>query len=245
VKKQIELLAQIQEKDRTLEDLRQQIMEGPKRIQENEQELDGLAHRLEKEKERIEETKKLQRQFEGEVEDGFERIKKSKARLLTIKNNKEYQAVLKEIEETEKIIKDKEDSILGVMEEREEVQHTLNEKAKDLSAIRERVDKEVKSIQAEVDHARKRLSEEEKAREDVAKVVDSGILAKYENLRIARGGIAVSEVINTTCSGCNMNIPPQMYNELQRRDALRFCPNCERIIYWKNGDGKPVEGMSE
>ena len=243
--KQIEMLAQIQEKDRKLEGLRQQIMEGPKRIQENEQELDRLLQRLEKEKGRIEETNKLQRQFEGEVEDGFERIKKSKARLLTIKNNKEYQAVLKEIDETEKAIKDKEDKILGIMEEREQLQQTLDEKAKDLSAIRDRVGKEVKSIQAEVDHARQRLSEEEKEREGVAKVVDSGILAKYENLRIARGGIAVSEVLNATCSGCNMNIPPQMYNELQRRDALRFCPNCERIIYWKNGDGGPVQDMSE
>lgn len=245
MKKEIEMLAQIQEKDRRLEDLRQQIQEGPNRIQENERKLDGWVQSLEKEKTRIEETKKLQRQFEGEVEDDVERIKKSKSRLLTIKNNKEYQAVLKEIEETKRSMKDKEDSILGFMEERERAQKTLDEKAKDLSAIRDSVDKEVKAIQAEIDHARQRFSEEEKERKDVANVVDSGVLAKYETLRMARGGIAVSEVVNATCSGCNMNIPPQMYNELQRRDALRFCPNCERIIYWKNGDGAPVQGMSE
>jgi predicted nucleic acid-binding Zn-ribbon protein len=60
-----------------------------------------------------------------------------------------------------------------------------------------------------------------------------------------KGGIAISQVVNATCSGCNMNIPPQMYNELQKRDSLKFCPNCERIIYWKNGDGVPAQGMSE
>ena len=245
MKKQIEILAQIQEKDRMLEDLRQQILEGPKRIQENERELDGLEQSLEQEKNRIQETKKLQRQYEVEVEDSIERIKKSKARLLTIKNNKEYQAVLKEIDETEKAIQKKEDSILGFMEDMEHIQKTLDEKANDLSEIRDKVGNEIKAIQAEIDLARKRFSEEEKEREDIAKLVDAGILAKYENLKIARGGIAVTEVLNATCSGCNMNIPPQMYNELQRRDALRFCPNCERIIYWKNGDGAPVKDMSE
>ena len=245
MKKQIEILAQIQEKDLRLEDLRQQILEGPKRIQENERELDGLEQSLEQEKNRIQETKKLQRQYEVEVEDSIERIKKSKARLLTIKNNKEYQAVLKEIDETEKAIQKKEDSILGFMEDMEHIQKTLDEKANDLSEIRDKVGNEIKAIQAEIDLARKRFSEEEKEREDIAKLVDTGILAKYENLKIARGGIAVTEVLNATCSGCNMNIPPQMYNELQRRDALRFCPNCERIIYWKNGDGAPMKDMSE
>jgi len=35
------------------------------------------------------------------------------------------------------------------------------------------------------------------------------------------------------CSGCNVNLPPQMYNEIQRFDRIRFCPNCQRIVYWR------------
>jgi len=45
-------------------------------------------------------------------------------------------------------------------------------------------------------------------------------------------GIAIVPVFATVCRGCNVNIPPQMYNELQRVDRLKNCPNCERIIYW-------------
>jgi len=228
-----------------LEDLRQEIQEGPKRIQVNEREMEGFEQRLDAERNRIEEIKKLQRQYETEVEDGIERIKKSKNRLLSIKNNKEYQAVLKEIDETDRAIKGKEDKILGCMEERERLQQSFEEKAKDFSTIRKQVEKEVEAIQIEVNHARKRILEEEKERADMAKNVDSEILNIYERLRIRKGGIVVSQVLNATCSGCNMSIPPQMYNELQRRDALKFCPYCERIIYWENGEGAAAQGMSE
>jgi len=245
VKKQIEMLARIQEKDHNLEDLKQEIQEGPIRIQVNEREMEGVEQHLDAERNRIDEAKKLQKQYETEVEDGIERIKKSKNRLLSIKNNKEYQALLKEIDEIDRAIKDKEDKILGCMEEREKLQRSFDDKAKELSAIRERVEKEVQAIQAEVDYAQKRLLEEEKERADVAKYVDAELLKIYEHLRIRKGGIVVSKVVNATCSGCNMNIPPQMYNELQRRDALKFCPHCERIIYWQNGDGTVEQGMSE
>jgi predicted nucleic acid-binding Zn-ribbon protein len=245
VKKQIEMLARIQEKDENLEVLRQEIQEGPKRIQENEQEMEGLSARLDEDKKRLDKTTKLQRQYEMEVEDCLERIKKSKTRLLEIKSNKEYQAVLKEIEETDKTIQEKEDIILGCMEEMEKLRQAFDEKEKNLASVRQRVENEIKDIQAEMDLAQKQVLEEEGERQKMAEVVDSKILAKYERLRDRKGGVAVSKVVNATCSGCNMNIPPQMYNELQRRDELRFCPNCERIIYWKNGDGVPIQGMSE
>ena len=118
MKKQIEMLARIQEKDRGLEELRQEIQEGPKRIQINELQMEDFDQKLDAEKSRMKEIEKLQRQYEGDVEDGIERIKKSKTRLLSITNNKEYQAVLKEIEEIGKAVEDKEDKILGCMEEK-------------------------------------------------------------------------------------------------------------------------------
>jgi uncharacterized protein len=43
-------------------------------------------------------------------------------------------------------------------------------------------------------------------------------------------------VSDAVCNGCNVNLPPQLYNELQRSDTLRYCPNCQRIIYWKEAE---------
>ena len=46
--------------------------------------------------------------------------------------------------------------------------------------------------------------------------------------------MAIVDVKMQVCQGCNMNIPPQMYNELQRGISLKYCPSCERIIYWQD-----------
>ncbi|NJL58289.1 MAG: hypothetical protein HC887_00235 [Desulfobacteraceae bacterium] len=52
----------------------------------------------------------------------------------------------------------------------------------------------------------------------------------YLKVRQRVGNLAVASVSNAVCSGCNMNIPAQLYNELHRFDSLRYCPFCRRII---------------
>ena len=58
------------------------------------------------------------------------------------------------------------------------------------------------------------------------------VLKRYGNIRMRRG-LAVVSVRNGTCQGCNMNIPPQLYNVLQRGQTVETCPSCHRIIYWE------------
>jgi predicted nucleic acid-binding Zn-ribbon protein len=245
VEKQIEVLAKIQEKDQALEELRRKAEEGPKRIIQMEGKMEDLEQHLEEGRNRIQETRKMQRQYEMEVEEGVERIKKSRTRLLTIKNNKEYQAVLKEIEETGNSNSDKEDKILGCMEEMEKLEQVLRDTEKDVSDTRERFRGQMKDIQEEVDQARAQILKEEEERKGMVETIDLQVLSTYEHLRRLLGGLAIAQVENATCSGCNLSIPPQMYNELQKGDSLRFCPNCERIIYWKGGNGAVVSDMSE
>ena len=68
-------------------------------------------------------------------------------------------------------------------------------------------------------------------RDKLAADVKPDVLKRYSNIRMRRG-LAVVSVRNGTCQGCNMNIPPQLYNVLQRGVSLETCPSCHRIIYW-------------
>jgi predicted nucleic acid-binding Zn-ribbon protein len=60
-----------------------------------------------------------------------------------------------------------------------------------------------------------------------------------------RRGLAMVPVKNGTCQGCNMNIPPQLFNTLQRGNSIEVCGNCNRIIYWdklmEDPDGQPTQ----
>jgi len=58
-------------------------------------------------------------------------------------------------------------------------------------------------------------------------------------IKARRNGIAIVAVSRGICSGCHMNIPPQLYNELQRSEQILCCPNCNRILYWdETADGQ-------
>jgi len=245
VKGQMDLLVGLQDRDHALNQLRKEIELGPQRIEEIGRQVETLEEDLEACKGRIQDIQKAQRQIESEVEDSNEHVGKSKGRLLTIKSNKEYQAVLKEIEKGEKANREREDKILACMEEIEGLKQLLKEKGEDLSARREDFEDEKTTVAAKVGQAQEELHEEEKRRAEIVTGIDSDLLQRYEQIKKKHGGLAVVFVENTTCSGCHLNIPPQMYNELQRRDSLKFCPNCERIIYWRDSDAVKKGKMSE
>jgi predicted nucleic acid-binding Zn-ribbon protein len=64
--------------------------------------------------------------------------------------------------------------------------------------------------------------------------IPADLLKKYDVIKEKRTGQAVVSVWKEICAGCHMNIPPQMYNELQRYEKVVTCPNCNRIIYWED-----------
>ena len=69
-------------------------------------------------------------------------------------------------------------------------------------------------------------------RESLQEAVPSDLLGRYDRIKQRNQGIGVTPVWKGVCGGCHMNIPPQLYNELQRSEALLICPNCNRIMYF-------------
>ena len=68
-------------------------------------------------------------------------------------------------------------------------------------------------------------------------VGDAGLLNIFNQVKAKQDNlVAIVAVQDAVCQGCNMNIPPQVYNELLRYDSLRYCPSCFRIIYWQDQD---------
>ena len=90
---------------------------------------------------------------------------------------------------------------------------------------------ELKEIDERRRAADERLRALDQRRAEAAQRVDASLLAKYENIRRRRAGVAVSPVVGMTCKGCNRNIPPQLAITLQRANSIETCPNCHRIIY--------------
>lgn len=151
-------------------------------------------------------------------------------RLSSLKTQKEYQATAKEIAQMKQENKQREARILQLLEGEE----TLQKESTQL--ISELADKEgiYRQLEGELKQRQAALEQEVVAlREQKPKLLESlppEILKKYELVK-RRYVNPLAPVQRGICYGCNMNIPPQFYNEMRKHKDLRNCPNCHRLIY--------------
>jgi len=222
----------IQSIDIRFDEIKREKDEFPKEIERLKENLDLLSNAMEQDVSTIEELKKVRRKVERELEEVEIKFQKSKSRLNDVKSNKEYQAVLKEIEELKELIFEKEEVVIKCMEDIEiqekecadnnvtwrESQKEYKNKQEEFSQRMRDLDKEVQSLNG------KRIQWYQN--------VDKNLLERYNRLRENLRGRVVTQAINAICQGCNLGIPPQQYNELIKGGSIKSCPNCNRIIYW-------------
>jgi hypothetical protein len=205
------------EKIRLLEETRQK-QQGA--LDEAEEKLRGLTQR--------------HRDQEEQLKRGVEGLKKAKQRLLDVKTNKEYQAILKEMEVIETLQGKVEDEIIALLEQVDHMKAAVKQHEIDLSAFLAVFAQEKQELEGQVQALDDNLARLKKKRQTLLEALPGDLVRRYETIREKRNGIAVISVWKEVCNGCHMNIPPQMYIELQRSQELRTCPNCHRIIYWRN-----------
>ena len=158
-------------------------------------------------------------------------ITRSEARLHEIKTQKEYQAVLKEISSAKKIKSELEEQILKKISDTETLQGNIAEGEQNLAALTGNITMRKGEVQKKLDRLLAEIATDHAGRETTVAGLNAPLLNRYTMLREKRQGIAVVEARDGSCLGCNMNIPPQMYNNLYRGQELITCPHCQRILY--------------
>lgn len=206
--------------------------ELPNKISRLDETFHTSAEEVEGEKQRLEELIKAHRAKEDGLKKGVDSLKKTKERLLEVKTNKEYQAMLKEIDVIEKKNSEIEDEIILKLEEMDSARSGLNVKEKELETFRSNYENEKKELEREVGLIDSEISQLVHEQEGLRERIHAEILKKYDKIKNHSNGRAVVPVWKGVCEACHMNIPPQMYNELQRSDDIMQCPFCSRIIYW-------------
>ena len=196
------------------------------RIAEHEAKTKVLA-------EKIESLEQRRRELEGEVETDVARIRDRQGKLMSVQTNREYQSLLKETDDAKKANKQREEEAIQLMEQIEACKVKAAEEENLRTADETLLAEE--TAQSEQQTAELSASKEKilKQRAAKAKVVAAAMLKKYDMLRERRNGIAVVEVVEGVCRGCHMNIPPQLFNELRKEQALLSCPTCNRIMFYQ------------
>jgi predicted nucleic acid-binding Zn-ribbon protein len=196
--------------------------------------LNELNQRIADETAKIDELKKQYRSNESDIKQNQVMIKRSQDRLNSIKNNREYQALLKEIEELKRTNSTTEELMIDCLNQIDESEKKAAAMQEELQLVQNDIRQEQQVVDIETDTAGKRLQALDQERQKMSCKIEAEVLKLFQKVQSQQvRGNAVVPVQDAVCHGCYVNIPPQMYNELQRCDELRMCPNCQRIIYWK------------
>lgn len=238
MKEQLSYLIELQKLDLIMGRIIFKKSELPEKIAQMDEGFAVFTKGVEESKKKFEELNKLQSEKEEKLKKGIDSIKKAKDRLLEVKTNKEYQAVLKEIETVDKKNSEIEDEIISGLDQIDHMRIVVREKEKDYETRKSECEKERKKLEIELGQLDCDLANTEKRADTLRERIRDELLKRYEMIKGRRNGIAVALVWREVCSGCHMNIPPQMYIELQRSPDLLFCPNCNRIVYWHDQEEK-------
>jgi uncharacterized protein len=238
VKEQLQLLVELQGIDSAIVKKRESLETLPTMLTPLMKNLEDARAAYEKVKHRCEVLEKKKREKERMLDEVHDRVKKMKARISEIKTNKEYQAHLKEIESTDKERYLVEDEILSIMESLENVQKELASENMKVKGEMEKGEALKKKLLDDAAATEQELKELKLRRTEQIRDIPKDLYALYFETLNSKRGLAVVEARNEVCQGCNMNIPPQLFVELKKSERVIQCPQCNRILYWKDEERK-------
>ena len=235
MREQIGRVVQLQEIEIKINKIKSVLEVIPGKISSLDNEIRDAEQDMEMKKSLVDELRKKYRLNESDYQSNLSILRKSQEKLAAVKTNKEYQSILKEIDDIKaknSLVEDEMLKSLDVIETTERETVTLK---KEFLEIKDRIDREKEIIKEKIGQSETDLAKLDEEHGTIAKNIDKEIMSKFNIVKGLTKGTAIAPVLDSICRGCNMNIPPQMYNDLQRFDSIKFCPHCQRIIYWGKG----------
>jgi predicted nucleic acid-binding Zn-ribbon protein len=180
----------------------------------------------------LDELSRDQMRFEHEIDSMSQKAAAEERRLYdgSVANARELDSITHEVDNLKKRRSDREDELLALMEVREELEAQERAAAERSEVLRERV-AEVGSVAAdELERLRTELKERSEARAALAETVDAGFLELYEDLRPQKKGVAAVALIDGVCQGCHEQLSSVYVDRLKRVEGPKRCEHCRRIL---------------
>jgi len=228
---EIENLLKLQDADKEIRRLQDEVAELPKRVAAIEQKLAGTKAQLEKAQTAVKADEASRRKFDANITELRGKISKYRDQSLDVKTNEQYKALLHEIQFAEKEIAANEDKILELMV-------NADARDKEVKAAQAELKEETAEIEREKEQARQRTAEDEKLltewrgkRDQLRSLIREDLLRHYERVSKFRGS-GIAEVRDQKCMACRVMLRPQTYNEVRSGQQAIVCDSCQRILYF-------------
>lgn len=230
----LRILIVLQDIDQKIANLQKQITEVPAKIQSLEGELQRLRQDHQDRVARNQELAKRRRAYEGDVEMMRSKLSRLKDQLMAVKTNKEYTAMLHEIQMAEDQIRGEEDRILEIMEEMETLEQDLRVSERDLTSRSSSLEGSIRQLGESVPELEAEVARLRQEKALMEERVAAELLSRYRRIAELRRGLALAEAKDELCTACHVRIRPQVYADLRRSETILCCDSCDRILFLRD-----------
>lgn len=229
---QLQKLIELQAIDREILEFDRALAAIPNQIKSGQAEMDAIKKELEQAREVIADMKKSNKQLEADVQSENDHMAKIKTKLTAVKTNKEYTAILTEVESVKEKVSAFEDKELEIME-------LLEEKLGELPAIESRFMEEennFKEYKAKKEAEYERVKGEREIvkgrRQGILDTIEPKRLELYDKILKRNDGVAVVAIRESMCQGCFHRLRPQVVIDVKVGKEIVECSHCYRFLYW-------------
>jgi predicted nucleic acid-binding Zn-ribbon protein len=231
MKEDLRKLLLMQDVDSRIDRAQAEMDEIPRERMIHERELEAQKRQFEREKDKLEEIREESRKAEGIKKATEERLAEFKNRLLEMKTNDAYRAMLEQIRFAEKKMSDLDSRMIEIMYEEEDAEADLEDARKVWERNMKRFQKRQEILEGQLEVLSENMEGLQAERREIAAGMEKRLLGKYEQVRSTGRGLVVVGLINGNCGGCLTGIPPQTAVEINQGVSF-VCPNCGRFVVW-------------
>ena len=227
------VLLQLQQIDTELSRIGAEHGNIPAELEELESDFLKLSNELEKAQEKLKKIKVAIGEAEGKIALLEETAKKYDQQLLAVKTNREYSALLTEIESVKKEKSELEDSIIKNMEKAESVSTVVDKKSQKLEELSGELNGKKKEMNGKLKELDVKMSVHQDKRKGLVVKVQSPVLTLYERIMNSKIKQAVVAMKGGSCGGCFAMIPLQKVADIRSANSIYTCDHCGRIMYYE------------
>ena len=236
----LERLIRLQQLDSAADEARRKIADYPERTQRLDAALQSARDVLAEVKSRLTAAQERRRAEEKEVAGVQTRLAKYKDQLLEVKTNREYTALLHEIEAAQGDIRAREDRILELMMESDELNAAIKSGEADFKTTEKSVASERSALDAERVNLQSEVDKISAERDALVPQIDRRVLGTFETIAKGRKGVAVAPARGGLCTICHVRLRPQVFNEIRQNSSIIQCDSCQRILYYVDSPETPA-----
>lgn len=224
-------IVDLQKIDSELMELEEILGDLPKKLEESVQEEKQIISNLETNRQRVKEIQVELNKMETRVKDDNEKIDHLKDQLFKVTTNKQYDAIMAEIDHLKEQLDNDETSEIELLEENEKIEKQITDQGQNIESLSKDLAGKREKLKQLMQESAEKKNQLENDRNELVNSIEPNVIKRYEIVRNARRGTAAVPVLGNSCSGCGAVVPPQKIAEIKEDKIPLTCDECSRFLY--------------